>query len=108
LFAALCWVALVVVAVQMAIPPRLVAVDLSGSYSRSEEDCEPNEECESDAEQMLFESFGSVALRNRQPGTRLGARFLVNGASALAQRPTGISHSAELLGRNSIGGPLRC
>lgn len=108
LFVVLSRIALAVVVLQMASPPRLVALDLSSSYQPSEEDCEPTEECESDAEQMLFESFGSETLRNRQPGIRIGARLLANGSSTLAHRPTGPSHAAELLGRNGIGAPLRC
>jgi len=107
-FAALCSIALVVVMLQMAIPPRLIAVDLSSSCQPLEEDSEPTEEFESDAEQMLFESSGPETLRNRQPGTRIRASVLKNGISARVQRPTALSHSADLLGRNGIGSPLRC
>ena len=95
---------------QMAVPPRLAALELSTTYQEFEEDSEPTEETETDGEQFLFELSGPQSVRTRQPGTRLTKRYLTNANSPFRSASCSASPSiaAELIGRNGIGGPLRC
>src|SRR5262245_56815411 len=68
---------LAIIAVQIAVPPRVAACDLCSDYQRSGEDSEPAEESESDGEEPLFEFRDSDKLRQSRSNldqTYLGKR----------------------------------
>lgn len=94
--------------VQMAVPLRLVAADLSSESQEFEEESEPAEESETDGEQGLFAFTGPQTTRARQPGGRfMGSSLAAKGPRSAARGPLA-SDLNDLRRRNGIGGPLRC
>jgi hypothetical protein len=98
---------LAVIAVQIAVPPRLAAADLVSNCQSSEEDGEPAEESESDGEEALFEFRITQDLR--QSRSELDQKLLEKRSSknAHCRRPSP-SYCGERANRNGLGGPLRC
>jgi len=99
-------VLIVLMAFQVAAPPRLAAFDSEGTYEEfEEEDADP---CESSGEQSLPEFVGSLS----SVPQRAESRFVQRVSAAFSQRRQKSSidncFAADLAHRNGIGGPLRC
>jgi hypothetical protein len=100
-------IVLSIVAVQIAVPPRLAAADLASTFQNCEEDGEPAEESESDGEEVLFEFRHAQELR--QSRSEFNQQLLEKRTSSNAhcRRPTPPANG-DRANRNGIGGPLRC
>jgi len=99
-------VLIVLMAFQVAAPPRLAAFDSEGAYEEfEEEDVDPSE---SSGEQCLPEFVGPLSGAPQ----RTESRFIQRVSAAVSQRrlKSFIENciTAELAYRNGIGGPLRC
>jgi hypothetical protein len=98
---------LAIVAVQIAVPPRLAAADLASNFQNCEEDGEPTEETESDGEEALFEFRDAQELR--QSRSELDQKLIEKRTSSNTRcHRSAPSDCSERANRNGIGGPLRC
>ena len=99
-------VLIVLMAFQVAAPPRLAAFNSEGTYEEFEE--EGADPSESDGEQSPPEFVGPLCSAPQ----RTESRFIQRVSSAVSQRRQKSfienCNTADLAYRNGIGGPLRC
>src|SRR5262245_19798254 len=97
---------IVLMAFQVAAPPRLAAFDSEASYEEFEE--EDADRSESSGEQSLPEFVGPLSCAPQ----RTESRFVQRISAAFSQRrqKSFIENcfAADLAHRNGMGGPLRC
>jgi hypothetical protein len=92
-------------AIHVAPPPRLSALDSQETCEEFEEEADP---CESDGEQNLPEFVGPASSSLQRCESRLTQRFAVSVAQRGPASRTNSFPPAEIAHRNGTGGPLRC
>ena len=94
---------LFVVCFQVAVPLQLAAINTSTVYQEPEEDSEP---AEAEGQQDLPELYAPSG-RLRRSETQLAERMTSDRSHSRCTRASAPAF-AEHIGRNGIGGPLRC
>jgi hypothetical protein len=97
----------VLLAVQVAVPPQLSGFDSPANWQEYDEQEEDGEPDESSGQQGLLEFVGPVCSGAPRSQPRFFQRIITS-ASQLGVKSRTNPIPAELANRNGAGGPLRC